>query len=86
MRILIACEESQDECIAFRKAAHEAFSCGVSECFFEFPEWHIRRDVSEILNPSKFVDLFELTHGIRFYTMDGLPHFVEKWDLVIVSR
>lgn len=27
MRVLIACEESQTECMAFRALGHEAYSC-----------------------------------------------------------
>lgn len=31
MRILIACEESQAVCIAFRQKGHEAYSCDIIE-------------------------------------------------------
>ncbi len=31
MRVLIACEESQRVCCAFRERGHEAFSCDVAE-------------------------------------------------------
>lgn len=31
MKILIACEESQRVCTAFRKRGHEAFSCDILE-------------------------------------------------------
>lgn len=44
MKILIACEESQTVCKAFRKLGHEAFSCDVQECSGEHPEWHIKGD------------------------------------------
>lgn len=29
MKVLIACEESQRVCIAFRKLSHEAYSCDI---------------------------------------------------------
>lgn len=31
MRVLIACEESQTECTAFRALGHEAYSCDIQE-------------------------------------------------------
>lgn len=31
MKILIACEESQRVCIAFREKGHEAYSCDIQE-------------------------------------------------------
>lgn len=31
MRVLIACPESQTECMAFRALGHEAYSCDVQE-------------------------------------------------------
>ena len=32
MRVLVACEESQEVCKAFRARGHEAYSCDVQEC------------------------------------------------------
>ena len=71
MRVLIACEESQTVCKAFRANGHIAFSCDIQKCSGQRPEWHILRDVSGILNGGVFV------------TMDNLCHNVEKWDLII---
>lgn len=31
MKVLIACEESQTVCKAFRKRGHEAYSCDIQE-------------------------------------------------------
>ena len=45
MRILIACEESQTVCKAFRAKGHEAYSCDIIECSGGHPEWHIQDDV-----------------------------------------
>jgi hypothetical protein len=45
MRVLIACEESQAVCIAFRNKGHEAYSCDIIECSGGHPEWHIKDDV-----------------------------------------
>lgn len=44
MRVLVACEESQEVCKAFRARGHEAFSCDLQECSGGHPEWHIIRD------------------------------------------
>jgi hypothetical protein len=49
LRILVACEESQAVCIAFRKLGHEAFSCDTEPCSGGHPEWHIQADIREIL-------------------------------------
>ncbi|MGD0340532.1 MAG: hypothetical protein ABSA76_02325 [Bacteroidales bacterium] len=50
MKVLVACEESQAVCIAFRKRGHEAYSCDLQECSGVHPEWHIKDDVSKHLN------------------------------------
>lgn len=50
MKVLIACEESQEVCKAFRARGHEAFSCDIQECSGGHPEWHIQGDVLPLLN------------------------------------
>jgi len=45
MRVLIACEESQIVCKAFRERGHEAYSCDILPCSGGHPEWHIQGDV-----------------------------------------
>lgn len=52
MKILVACEESQEVCKAFRARGHEAYSCDIQECSGGHPEWHIQGDVLPILNGS----------------------------------
>lgn len=44
MKILIACEESQAVCKAFRAKGHEAYSCDILPCSGGHPEWHIQGD------------------------------------------
>jgi len=44
MKILIACEESQEVCKAFRELGFEAYSCDIQECSGDKPEWHIKGD------------------------------------------
>ena len=78
MKVLVACEESQTVCKAFRKRGHEAYSCDIMACSGGHDEWHIQGDVLDIINPNKY------TGKIHFYTNDGTYHcFDEKWDLII---
>lgn len=49
MRVLVACEESQEVCKAFRALGHEAYSCDLQECSGGRPEWHIKADALELL-------------------------------------
>lgn len=44
MKILIACEESQTVCKAFRAKGHEAYSCDILPSSGGHPEWHIQGD------------------------------------------
>lgn len=50
MKILLACEESQAVCIAFRERGHEAYSCDLLDCSGGYPQWHIKDDVLKHLN------------------------------------
>ena len=73
MKVLVACEESQVVCKAFRAKGHEAYSCDIIECSGGHPEWHIQQDVIPIINGR-----------CEFKTMDGVSHKIDgKWDLII---
>ena len=73
MKILVACEESQRVCAAFRQKGHESYSCDIQECSGGHPEWHILGDVLPILNGNT-----------KFITQDGRPHYIwGKWDMII---
>lgn len=50
LKILVACEESQVVCKAFRARGHEAYSCDIQECSGGHPEWHIKGDAIEQLD------------------------------------
>lgn len=50
MKVLVACEESQTVCKAFRARGHEAYSCDLIPCSGGHPEWHIQQDVLPLLN------------------------------------
>lgn len=73
MRILIACEESQRMCIAFRARGHEAYSCDLMECSGGHPEWHIKGDVLPILNGN----IWFLTQDLCMHSING------SWDMII---
>lgn len=49
MRVLIACEESQVVCNAFREGGHEAYSCDLQECSGGHDEWHLQVDALQML-------------------------------------
>lgn len=73
MNVLIACEESQEVCKAFRKLGHNAFSCDIVECSGGHPEWHIMGDCLSLL------DGF-----CSFKTMTSDYYYIgNKWDLII---
>ena len=73
MNILIACEESQAVCKAFRNKGHRAFSCDIMEQSGGHPEWHIKEDVLPLLNGN-----------CTFKTCDGKEHtVVGKWDMIL---
>lgn len=71
MMVLVACEESQEVCKAFRARGHEAYSCDIIEPSGGHPEWHILGDATKILR------------GGYVETMDGAVHDIGKWDLII---
>ena len=90
MKILVACEESQRVCTAFRERGHQAFSCDIEDCSGGHPEWHIKGDVLKVLNPKEINCTLPLdgynscVYGIEFITADGKYHFINgKWDLII---
>lgn len=48
-KVLVACEESQAVCKAFRAFGHEAYSCDIQPCSGGHPEWHLQCDALEML-------------------------------------
>ena len=73
MKVLVACEESQEVCKAFRALGHEAYSCDIQDCSGGHPEWHIKGDVLPLINGS-----------CTFQTADTHTHTQsDPWDLLI---
>jgi len=73
MNVLVACEESQEVCKAFRAKGHRAFSCDLQECSGGHPEWHIQGDCLPLLNGNCTFQ----TADTHTYTQEG------EWDLII---
>lgn len=71
-KVLIACEESQTVCKAFRERGFEAYSCDIIEPSGGHPEWHIQEDALLLINGN-----------VQFVTLDSMLHKVDKWDLII---
>lgn len=71
MKVLVACEESQKVCIAFRERGHEAYSCDLQRCSGGAPWWHILMDARAVINGGE----------MRLQTGEKL--YIPKWDMII---
>lgn len=80
MRVLIACEESQRVCLAFREQGHEAFSCDIKDCSGGHSEWHIKGDVIEHLKaaPPFYYDLIIAHPPCTYLSVAGACNFYNK--------
>ena len=74
MNVLVACEESQAVCKAFRARGHNAYSCDILECSGGHPEWHFKQDVLQVIPNHGGM----LENGTEYYLPEG-----ETWDLMI---
>lgn len=73
MKVLIACEESQRVCDAFREKGNIAYSCDILPCSGNHPYWHIQGNVLDVLNGN-----------CEFRTQDGVERKInDRWDLII---
>lgn len=71
INVLIACEESQAECIAFRALGFNAYSCDIQKARYN-PKYHIMGDVTPYLDGRAW-----------FKTQDGHWHRLSKWHLIV---
>jgi len=77
-RILIACEESQTVCKAFRAKGFEAYSCDILPCSGGKPEWHIQGDALETAyNPSYAWDVMIAFPPCTHLAVSGARWFKE---------
>lgn len=73
LKVLIACEESQAECQAFRLLGHLAYSCDIQPCRKSGnPHWHIQGDVTPYLEGRT-----------NFTTQAGDVVELQQWDLIV---
>lgn len=73
INVLIACEESQVETMAFRQAGFNAFSCDIQPCKKGTPpQYHICGDVTPFL-----------AGKTCFVTEDGYMQAVSKWHFIL---
>lgn len=72
LKVLVAFEESQRVCSAFRELGHEAFSSDIKAPSGGHEEWHVQGDVRPLLRGAR-----------DFTTMDGTSHHVERFDLIV---
>lgn len=73
MKILIACECSQEVCKAFREKGFEAYSNDMIPCYGGHPEWHIIGDAEVVIRGNNI-----------FLTESGAPVLVPGfWTMII---
>jgi hypothetical protein len=76
MKVLVACEESQVVCNAFRAKGHEAYSCDILPTRGAHPEWHIRDDVLNHLDDGW--DLMIAHPPCTYLSNSGVCHLYNK--------
>lgn len=79
MKVLIACEESQTVCKAFRERGHEAYSCDIQEPSGGHPEWHILGDALKAIKGG-YVLASHRDQKTRSKTFPGIAKaMAEQW-------
>ena len=78
IRVIVACEESQAVCSAFRKLGHEAFSCDILPCSGGHPEWHFQEDIFKVLEREPKFDLMIAHPPCTFLTVTWNRWFNEE--------
>lgn len=76
MKILVACEESQAVTKEFRVLGHEAYSCDIEPCSGGHPEWHLQKDVLQVLKESW--DMIIAFPPCTHLSSSGARHFPAK--------
>lgn len=77
MKVLVACEESQAVCKAFRELGHEAYSCDLQDCSGGHPEWHIKDDVFKVIERESW-DAIIAFPPCTHLSLSGAKHFAKK--------
>ena len=71
MNVLVACEESQAVCMAFRDKGHNAYSCDIKKCSGGGSQYHILMDALMVVNGG----ILRLQNGQKIE--------IPRWDLII---
>lgn len=79
LNVLVACEESQAVCLAFRRRGHNAFSCDLQECSGGYPQWHIQGDALEVIQ-SKRWDLMVAHPPCTYFSRAGIQFLHKQPD------
>jgi len=85
MKVLVACEESQTVCKAFRELGHEAYSCDILPCSGGHPEWHFKEDIFGVIEREHW-DLMIAHPPCTHLAVSGARWFTEgkkPWGLQI---
>lgn len=77
LKVLVACEESQVVCKAFRELGHESYSNDVIECSGGHPEWHLQMDCFEAIKLKKW-DLMIAHPPCTHLAVSGAAWFEQK--------
>ena len=86
MKVLIACEESQTVCKAFRGRGHEAYSCDIQEPSGGRPEWHIQGDALKAIESQQW-DLIIAHPPCTYLTVTGNRWYnVERYGEKAIQR
>ncbi len=91
LNVLVACEESQAVCKAFRELGHRAFSCDLQECSGGHPEWHIQGDALKLINGNcEFITSDTHTHTKRSLGSSRrtptMHIYIKRWSEISVSE
>lgn len=86
MKVLIACEESQTVCKAFRERGHDAYSCDILEPSGGYPEWHIQGDALKAIDSQQW-DLLIAHPPCTYLTVTGNRWYnVERYGEKAIQR
>ncbi len=89
LKVLVACEESQTVCIAYRNRGYEAFSCDIQDCSGGHPEWHFKEDVFNVINREHW-DLMVAHPPCTYLTVTGnkwfKPEFADRFPTRLKDR
>jgi len=78
MKVLIACEESQIVCEAFREKGHESYSNDIEDCSGVHPEWHIKSYLEDIIGDGSEWDMIIAFPPCTNLAVSGAKHFEKK--------